>query len=330
MFLEILDLIIGLIFIFFVLSIAASSAVETISRWQNIRANNLEKWMLDSFDEKIGEKTFGQLINEHSLIQKLTTKGRIPSYIPSKIFSQVLLDIIHSQENTELKTYSPTRLKEAIEKTALLPEDLKRSFLQKMEDTNDDLESLKTEISDWFDLSMQRIGGTYKKFAQRAIWIISLTLAISLNVDTFQLSEFLYENPEARNNLVLASQNAISDSTYIEIVNKKANTDSTINVSEEIASVKKQIENISSIQASFIDQKLPIGWPVKNQAMLSCETSFWTLVGLWLKKFGGWLITGLAVSMGAPFWFETLNKLVNLRGAGANPSKTKSNPNKTE
>jgi hypothetical protein len=54
------------------------------------------------------------------------------------------------------------------------------------------------------------------------------------------------------------------------------------------------------------------------------------LVGLWLKKFGGWLITGLAVSMGAPFWFETLNKLVNLRGAGANPSKTKSNPNKSE
>ncbi len=214
MFLEILDLIIGLIFIFFILSIAASSAVESISRWRNMRARNLQKWVLDSFDHEVGSKTFGQLIQEHSLIQKMTLKDRKPSYIPPEVFSQVLLDIVHSQDEQQIKTYTPERLKAAIEKTALLPEDLKRTFLQKMEDTENNVEELKTYISGWFDQSMQRVGGRYKKFAQRIIWIISIALAVGLNVDTFQLAEFLYENPEVRKNLVAASQQAVADTTY--------------------------------------------------------------------------------------------------------------------
>jgi hypothetical protein len=36
----------------------------------------------------------------------------------------------------------------------------------------------------------------------------------------------------------------------------------------------------------------------------------------------------LAISMGAPFWFDTLSKFVNLRGAGIPPGETrKSAPN---
>jgi hypothetical protein len=42
---------------------------------------------------------------------------------------------------------------------------------------------------------------------------------------------------------------------------------------------------------------------------------FWT----WLA---GVLITALATVQGAPFWFDTLNKLINLRGAGARPPTT--------
>ena len=33
----------------------------------------------------------------------------------------------------------------------------------------------------------------------------------------------------------------------------------------------------------------------------------------------GWLITALAVSLGAPFWFDLLNRLVKLRGTGTKP-----------
>ncbi|MEM1221017.1 MAG: hypothetical protein AAGH79_18995, partial [Bacteroidota bacterium] len=39
----------------------------------------------------------------------------------------------------------------------------------------------------------------------------------------------------------------------------------------------------------------------------------------WVKKVFGWLITSLAISLGAPFWFDLLRKLVNIRGTGGVP-----------
>ena len=34
------------------------------------------------------------------------------------------------------------------------------------------------------------------------------------------------------------------------------------------------------------------------------------------ETFAGWLITALAISLGAPFWFDLLSKLVKIRGSG--------------
>jgi len=42
----------------------------------------------------------------------------------------------------------------------------------------------------------------------------------------------------------------------------------------------------------------------------------------------GWLFTAFAVSFGAPFWFDILNKLTNIRAAGSKPKKKKGNENK--
>jgi hypothetical protein len=36
---------------------------------------------------------------------------------------------------------------------------------------------------------------------------------------------------------------------------------------------------------------------------------------------GGWVLTAFAVSPGAPFWFDLLGKVSNLRGAGIKPER---------
>jgi hypothetical protein len=45
----------------------------------------------------------------------------------------------------------------------------------------------------------------------------------------------------------------------------------------------------------------------------------------WLRWLGlkllGCLMTALAVSLGAPFWFDSLGRLVNLRATGARPAR---------
>jgi hypothetical protein len=38
-----------------------------------------------------------------------------------------------------------------------------------------------------------------------------------------------------------------------------------------------------------------------------------------LSKLAGLLVTVFAIMMGAPFWFDVLNKISNMRGSGAKP-----------
>jgi hypothetical protein len=76
---------------------------------------------------------------------------------------------------------------------------------------------------------------------------------------------------------------------------------------------------------------LPIGFSCLGQASL--EQTDWKAVldkcaanfrqqaaGNWALKIIGWLITALAVAMGAPFWFDLLSRLINVRGSGPKPA----------
>jgi hypothetical protein len=45
-----------------------------------------------------------------------------------------------------------------------------------------------------------------------------------------------------------------------------------------------------------------------------------------VSKLVGFLLTAFALSLGAPFWFDTLNKLINIRTAGRAPDEKPKNP----
>jgi hypothetical protein len=54
--------------------------------------------------------------------------------------------------------------------------------------------------------------------------------------------------------------------------------------------------------------------------MWEASDSGWNWSHLLTALFG-WLITALAASLGAPFWFETLQRFVNIRGNGRLPAE---------
>ncbi|MCA9718188.1 MAG: hypothetical protein KC468_26185, partial [Myxococcales bacterium] len=64
----------------------------------------------------------------------------------------------------------------------------------------------------------------------------------------------------------------------------------------------------------------PVGWKLETlPTLLKLEVLS--------KKLAGLLISLLAAAQGAPFWFDLLNKLVNLRGSGRRPSANQAPPN---
>jgi hypothetical protein len=62
---------------------------------------------------------------------------------------------------------------------------------------------------------------------------------------------------------------------------------------------------------------LPLGWSHDT----SPHNFFWEGLG----KVLGLLVTAFALTLGAPFWFDLLGKVSNLRGSGP-PATTESKP----
>jgi len=65
---------------------------------------------------------------------------------------------------------------------------------------------------------------------------------------------------------------------------------------------------------------LPMGWgEQQRQYFFGDQNSL--LIGNSLTALAGWIITALAASLGAPFWFDTLNRFVDIRGVGRAPEE---------
>ena len=305
----ILDLVIGLIFIYFLLSLACSAVQEIISSILRLRPKVLNRWIRDTFSKG----NIGEAILKHKLIDGLTAKGRMAAYIPSDKFSRVLLDIIHHRQFGD-KPYTIDSLRQAITATDLLDDDFKRSLLQSIAEASGEITKVRQEIQAWFDQAMERVSGTYKKKTQTIILCISVVLTGLLNADTIELARYLYENPAVRESIADRAEEIAHDSTYRAAVNRiKETKQDTLHpwekADEAIASINKNVADLKSIKAELDATKLPLSWKNKPDN--------------WVMKILGLLFTALAVSLGAPFWFDMLNKLVNLRSVGKKPAATK-------
>ena len=63
-------------------------------------------------------------------------------------------------------------------------------------------------------------------------------------------------------------------------------------------------------EVEYIRSPLGLGW---FPSELQEEKDEWW----WVSKIFGLLLTGVAVTFGAPFWFSVLKKLLSLRGGGS-------------
>jgi hypothetical protein len=99
----IIDLVVGMIFIYFLLSIICSSVVEIALTYVKARSTLLAEWLTAIFDKPVqdGDSTIplGQAIMDHCAVTALSGKGKAPSYIDAKNFTSALLEKITYDPN---------------------------------------------------------------------------------------------------------------------------------------------------------------------------------------------------------------------------------------
>lgn len=274
-FLGILELVIGLVFIYFIMGLACSAVREILANLMSYRAKNLEAWLMATFDEKLGSG-----ILKHKLIDGLTTVNKKASYYPSRVFVNALLDLVNSEDGKG-ETYTIESVKEKIEASDLLPSEFKRTLLQSISESKGELERFKNDLGNWFDQAMLRISGIYKKHTQKALLLISFVVVFIFNVDSIALSKYFHDNPAQRKAMVEKIDRLVTDSF-----------------------------------ADMESYQLPLGW--ETEVFPRHKSSSGKLIWI-LSKISGLFLSTLLISIGAPFWYDVLNKLVRLRSAGALP-----------
>ncbi len=185
-------------------------------------------------------------------------------------------------------------------------------------------EAFRRNLEGWFDNAMERVGGWYKRWTQRVLLFLATVVVIVSNADTVMLIQRLSKDNALRASLVAAAQDAVRAQPALELPAPPMEGATSQSVKSPPIEVKNNNPGLQAVLKTAESIKLPVGWsfnPSDTGYFRNPELS-WDYAGWAFYKLFGLLLSILAVSMGAPFWFDTLSKFVNLRSAGTPPGET--------
>ena len=288
----ILDVAIGLVSIFLFLSLIGTAINEWISGILSMRAKSLEDGIRNLLNDPEGNG-LTQTFYHHPLIRSLTKGREKPSYIPSRVFALTLMDIL-APADPEKGSTTIDQLRKSVGQ--MQNEVLRKNILIQLDEAGDNINQARQNIERWFDDGMERVSGWYKRKIQWITLGYALLISIFLNVDTVAVTNSLYRDPTLRAAMVVAAQ---------EMAKQPVGESSTKRAEESVIKIKEELEKL----------KLPIGWPTPSKTETPRKMTFFD----WIIRICGWITTAFAVTLGAPFWFDLLNKFINIRSSGIKP-----------
>ena len=314
---EILDVAIGLVMLFLLVSLICSSIKEAFETVLNHRAKDLERGLREMLGDLKREHVVPALY-KHPLIDGLF-KGEyvagktrnLPSYIPSRTFALALIDLIAQSTAVAPEALgdpgTQAHVKPSLEMfkdaVSALPSDsrLRGSLMPIIAVARYDGAKLQYEIERWYDGTMDRVSGWYKKRTQYMLAGIGISLAIAMNIDTVAMVRYLNTSQTARQ--VLISRIEKFEAANPNGIARKMET-------SELTDPMGYLERQGGV---------PLGWLVSplDKQTPSDFAHDWRRIptdfGGWLFKIAGILLTGFAVTLGAPFWFDVLNRFMVVR-----------------
>ena len=310
-----LDLAIGLALIYFLLSTLAATVQEFIAAIFGLRARTLEQGLRSMLEDPKKGWTYVDKFYDHPLIKSLyrtpsvmkekgketpesgvqraeTRKSRIrnalqraagffkrtngPSYISPRAFALVVLDNIAPADGQK------TIFDEGNAAIEQLPRMLRERLEPLIAGAQTDVERLRTHLEAWYDDTMARVSGWYKRKTQIILIVIGIALVPAINASTIKMAERMWKDDTVRAAVVAQAQATAKPG------------------GQSLDGAANQVDKVVKVG-------IPMGWTgaaVPHGA------------GGIALSVAGWILTILAISLGAPFWFDTLSRLSRLRSSG--------------
>lgn len=302
---QLLDFAIGMLSLFLVASLLVTALQEALAQLLDLRARTLRAAIGNMLDGNAAGANTNAFF-DHALIRSLNTrKAELgPSYIPRGVFVEVLRQIMTTQ----------TAAKSFLDAARALPADDSRlhAILKGLaDDATATAAQFEKAVGDWFDASMERVSGFYKRNAQLLAFFLGLMVAMTANLNAVAVGGFLADNAVARGVIAQTVSAHIQKQPQLDLLKQ-----------EDRHNLIAAMADIGARQA------LPIGWQSfpsnANATWLDIVRHYASQVvsnGLGQGALIGWLVTALATMLGAAFWFDLLKRFVNIRATGPSPKK---------
>ncbi|MBI5962768.1 MAG: hypothetical protein HY863_04785 [Chloroflexi bacterium] len=288
----ILEVAIGLVVTWLIISMATGQIQEAIIEVLNWRATFLEQRLQEMFKDS----TMLEQFYKHPLIEPLSTKTiwgkkRNPTNIPNPVFAKAAVDIFlnagKAVNDIPAGTMSLAAMNQSMQESFKYIDNRNKVFartlkylIPKMDEETATVELKLAEyrgnVEAWFDTAMGQATALYRKYASAIALVLGFIIAVFFNVDSVAIVNHLWRDPTLRQAIVAQAENINPEESF----------------------------SVTSIQDKLDELALPVGW---NDQTTPQDVSGWGL------KVLGIFLTGSAASLGAPFWFDVLNKMLGLK-----------------
>jgi hypothetical protein len=321
-----LDVAIGLIFLYLTLSLVCTSANEAIATAVGLRARFLQLGILNLLSAAPRTTDAGIAIARafyaNPLIQTMIRPSRgpdpsidptavtrwwrrppYPSYLPSRAFVAAITDIAAQAEArlAEVDSDEANKARQRLEQlsddfekglAAIPNEALSGALLALYRGAGRDVGRFGLELARWFDDSMERVSGWYKRRVRLILLAIATLAVVLVNADSLTSARVLWRD----------------DATRAAVV-KQAEAAAESGQTGEDVDVERAVRQLD----------LPLGWEL---SFGDRATELPNDPVAWIAKLIGLALTIGALMLGAPFWFDLLSKVARVRGTGAPPPAT--------
>jgi hypothetical protein len=330
-----IEICIGIVFIYLLLSLVATILMELIAGYTAHRGKMLKQGIKELLDQKSGE--LSTMFFSSPLFKQLkNAEGTLPSYISSNRFWDIIFQHITKGANGKIKIEDL----EAQVKESLPEGDFKDTILLYIKKADGKLETLQNLLNQWYEECMDGISGWYKRRTQTFLLALGFGVAAIFNANTIKIYEVLNSDDKTRAAIVKMAEESVSKETVFRNVNP-INLKDSARLDSAMKEYKATLDTLRQQYAASANL-LGLGWTCdcppggfwkdtsstqtnRNNALFNCPKNKNQSVTFtdWIWVISGWLITALAISLGAPFWFDLLKLLINIRNSGKVPKEKK-------
>lgn len=184
------------------------------------------------YEKDVFKETFaGRFYNNPSIkyLARLESEKKVlfentkPSYITPENFSSTLINFLSSKGNGKDKL---EQLRFCLKYNTLhIEQDTINNLTALLNNSGDDVNLFKEKLVNWFNETMDRATGWYKRKVKLILFWIGFLLALSFNVDSIEIARILSQDKEARSQLVTMGIELSKDTArYNDFIHKNGDS----------------------------------------------------------------------------------------------------------